>query len=73
LFNIFFFFFYFARDDPELAKVAQVLREETTSFKELVPIIEALGNNAMKERHWNTLAIETDCDIVSLFFFFYYL
>jgi len=59
----------FAKDDPELAKVAQTLREETTSFKELVPIIEALGNKAMKERHWNTLAIETDCDIVSCWIF----
>lgn len=33
--------------------------EETTSFKELVPVIEALGNKAMKTRHWSKLADET--------------
>ena len=44
--------------------MAKILREETTSFKELVPVIEALGNKAMKTRHWSRLAEETGCDII---------
>ena len=54
----------FANDHPEVSKVAKILREETTSFKELVPVIEALGNKAMKTRHWSKLADETGCDII---------
>ena len=49
----------FLKEYPEMSKVALTLREETTEFKTLVPIIEALGNKAMKDRHWQVLAEET--------------
>ena len=48
---------------PQLAEVAAVLRAETTAFKQKLPLVEALGQEAMKPRHWVQLADETEKDI----------
>jgi dynein heavy chain, axonemal len=48
---------------PELAEVAAKLRSETTAFKEKLPLVEALGHEAMKAPHWVQLADETGKEI----------
>eukprot|EP00947_MAST-08B_sp_MAST-8B-sp1_P004635 g4635.t1 len=41
---------------PGAAEVAAKLRAETTDFKKNVPLIEALGSPALRDRHWQQLS-----------------
>ena len=41
---------------PDAASCAAKLREETTTFRENLPLIQALASPALKERHWSKLS-----------------
>ncbi|KAH9632512.1 hypothetical protein HF086_015397 [Spodoptera exigua] len=41
------------QDMPKVQKVAVTIRENIDSFRPLIPIIQAVRNPGMKERHWN--------------------
>ena len=51
-------------DCPEAAECAQALRDETALFKKKLPIIEALANPALKDRHWERLSDKLGTPIV---------
>ncbi|KAF5288992.1 hypothetical protein FQA39_LY03871 [Lamprigera yunnana] len=43
-------------DKPVVQELAATVRERTEAFKELLPIIQTLGNPGMKERHWQEVS-----------------
>ncbi|CAM9362495.1 unnamed protein product [Pylaiella littoralis] len=48
---------------PAAAKCAAQLREDTTAFREHLPVIQALASPALKSRHWETLSEKTGSTI----------
>ncbi|CAM9175434.1 unnamed protein product [Chrysoparadoxa australica] len=48
---------------PAAAACASKLREETTKFREHLPIIQALASPALKLRHWERLSQNIGCTI----------
>jgi dynein heavy chain len=46
----------FRDDSPGCADVALALREKTTSFKEFLPLVQALSSDALRVRHWAQLS-----------------
>ncbi|KAG9394461.1 dynein light chain binding [Carpediemonas membranifera] len=44
------------KDYPELAKLAEDTRAEVEEFKPVVPLIIALRNPGMRERHWDAIS-----------------
>ena len=46
------------------AKCALKLREDTTEFRQHLPIIQSLATPALKDRHWEALSEQLGGDIV---------
>jgi dynein heavy chain len=51
-------------DYPGAAKCALKLREDTTEFRQHLPIIQSLATPALKDRHWEALSEQLGGDIV---------
>ena len=53
-----------ADSSPAAAEVAMQLRAETTEFRKNVPLIEALGSPALRDRHWEALSLAIGHDLI---------
>ena len=49
---------------PGPAKCAAALREDTTQFREYLPVVNALATPALKDRHWEALSRLLGTEIV---------
>lgn len=53
------------KDNPSYMALSSQLKQEIDDFKPFLPLIQALRNPGMKERHWNRLSDELSINISS--------
>lgn len=52
-----------ARELPACAENCALLRDEVTAFRPCVPLVQALRNPGMRERHWDALSESLGVDM----------
>ena len=52
-----------ARDLPACAENGAALRDEVAAFRQFVPLVQALRNPGMRERHWAALGERLAIDL----------